>query len=52
MTVMSVPNSRIDVSAAAGVVANSTSSQPKAPTAAAVAPPTMKSQMSPDFADI
>jgi len=50
-TVSSVPNSRIDASAASGVRAIAISSQPKAPTPRAVAPPTMRSQVRPVFAD-
>jgi hypothetical protein len=49
ITVSSVPNSRTEASAASGVRANSTSSHPSVPIPSAVAPPTMRSQIRPDF---
>jgi hypothetical protein len=51
-TVSSVPNSRIDASAASHVRTVAMSSQPKAPTARAIAPPRMRSQVGPDLANI
>lgn len=50
-TVSSVASSRIDASAASGVRANSSASQPRVQIPRAIAAPTTRSQVRPDFAD-